>query len=61
MAEQAGEHLPTVSLSDGRIDHSYSFLCLTLNSGIQIQLVAVAYIDSRLLVAPSSLAQTDSI
>lgn len=51
MAEQAGENLPTVSLSDGRIDHSYNFLCLTLNSGIQIRLVAVAYIDSRLLVA----------
>ena len=50
MAEPAAATLATVALPDGSVAHSYDFLCLALNSTTRIQLVAVAYIESRLLV-----------
>ena len=50
MAEPGAATLATVALPDGSVAHSYEFLCLALNSTTRIQLVAVAYIESRLLV-----------
>ena len=51
MAEAAGDPLPTVALPAAGVEHSFNYLCLTLNSTTRIQIVAVAYIDDRLLVA----------
>ena len=51
MAEFVGETLPTVALSTGAVSNDFKYLCLTLNSTTRIQVVAVAYIEDRLLVA----------
>ena len=51
MADTAGDPLPTVALPSAGVEHSFNYLCLTLNSTTRIQIVAVAYIDDRLLVA----------
>lgn len=51
IAEFVGETLPTVALSTGAVSNDFKYLCLTLNSTTRIQVVAVAYIEDRLLVA----------
>lgn len=51
MADSEGETLPTVALSSGEVDHDFKYFCLTLNSTVRIQVIAIAYIDNRLLVA----------
>ncbi len=56
MAETADSTVSTVALPAGGVDFDFKYHCLTLNSGDRIQVVAVAFIDDRLLIAAPQTA-----